>query len=358
MSLGLIEKWRRDEKFCRAQDREMKCKDFWYLQKNYDNLINEVKSFKKISLITGEYRAGEYRVCIIKDKKIDYKTIYFLNTHDLSTEFTNSHSFERYMVRKIRIDDLDMLEQIDYFELQIGGTRMDRIYPDIFPKLRKLYNIKDKYILPFFLMIKGVQIFAYHEIRIHIKLKNDKSVHVAPRLSIELGTMNKMTYLRYRSDRSFLYKGKRQQKYPTQTYLFKVKMYQIEKETHDDISKNHEMFTNHDNSGRLFLYHPTYYLMCNKSIKDVELIINKKYIVSLSQEDGIFKLTPTCNIQYILESREYLQYGINFSLVDVVCIRYNYVNEKDKKSNAKDTFYTISRDTLRMMSGMAGCAWS
>lgn len=371
MSLETIKKWKSERKFYGIQEDAMIKDDDRLSFETYNYMISKVKHYRKINLIPDKIRSYKHddtkyqNVDLTKMKKTNSDTILYINSNDIDEEYCYSTSnasfnytyltFERFVVRNFRIDDLNLLNNVERIVLQIGGCRIDCIYPEIFPQLRQLYGIKDKHILPFHFFTKGIKILKYHEIKLIFNLKKYCSGHFNPNVSIELGELDVTTYSMVCNYTTYNLGSNQQVNNGMETLLFQVC-------TNATFMNKRINKSDYDNEAHLYLYNLTYYIICNKQIRDVVLVIkidDKDIILELPQENNIIKLAPSNNVNDLIKSGEYLEYGLNMSCINHCLIRYNYVNEKDKNSKKEeDRFYGINHQQIRIMSGMAGLVWA
>jgi hypothetical protein len=80
------------------------------------------------------------------------------------------------------------------------------------------------------------------------------------------------------------------------------------------IQRKFDSPSSHDAAYQLNFYHNVYYLICNRQIKDIELLIqhsdHTETIIQLTQTNGLIKLTPSDNVKDIFRNKKYLNYGI------------------------------------------------
>jgi len=319
----------------------------------------------------------------------------YLNTDTIDKQYTtDSFCHEKYVIKNFRINNIDLFNKIDSIDLEIGGSQIERIYPEIFPNLRSLYGIDDKYIIPFSFMNTGINLLVYHGIRITIVFKKDYGLRYSDlSLSVDLGELEHSAYLKHSIGASGWQTNQNQQtwmqnaffqtqkeihdssyitKYKTVEDKIKMKPYielmkgtdysSLDPSTFTELRAIQRKFnspSNHDAAHRLNFNRNVFYLICNRQIKDIELLIqhtdHTETIIQLTQTNGLIKLTPSNNVKDILKNKEYLNYGINLSRVNCTCLRFNYVNKKDK--DKKDMIYAVSQQTVRIMSGLAGLAF-
>ena len=106
------------------------------------------------------------------------------NNHRILLTFSEAFNFKvGEIIKKISIEDVSAIQSI---ELQMGGTQVDKIYPETFSVLRELHNFENDEI-PFHLCKTGIHCTSYHEIRMIIYLNMETEIDV----SVDVYTNNK-----------------------------------------------------------------------------------------------------------------------------------------------------------------------
>lgn len=128
---------------------------------NWKNkIINDLDQHNFISNLQLNY---EETKIMNKHRKIDDVTLYYNMNHQKN---------EEKIIKDIKIEYFDdILEDIEYIQLSYGMCMVDKIYPHFFEILRKIYNIHNTTIIPFYILIYGLPILPCDDTSLLIKFK-------------------------------------------------------------------------------------------------------------------------------------------------------------------------------------------
>lgn len=235
------------------------------------------------------------------DEKYGYN-FYLLNENTKQNEF---------IYRNLRFENEEDINKIEYIELQIAGTRHDRIYMDFYHNLQKLYEMNT---IPLYYFKFGLISLLYHDIQLQIKFKNESDNYV------------KILVDKYkncnRTDKSYEFMI-----YQNQAVYF------------------------YDDKKKLNLNHPCYLLIANKKLKNIKLKLQKDKESELEE----FKLEQdNNNIIYLTNNKDlnHFSRSFNFSRIDYSYLHYECDDEEGLRITA------INSHVSRSMSGMCGLAFS
>lgn len=235
------------------------------------------------------------------EKKYGY-SFYLLNESTKENEF---------IYRNLRFENEEDINKIEYIELQIAGSRHDRIYMDFYHNLQKLYEMNT---IPLYYFKFGLISLLYHEIQLQIKFKNESDNYV------------KILVDKYkncnRTNKSYEFMI-----YQNQDVLF------------------------YDDKKKFFLNHPCYLLIANKKLKNIKLKLQKDKESELEE----FKLEQDANnIIYLTNNKDlnHFSRSFSFSKIDYSYLHYECDDEEGLRITA------INSHVSRMMSGMCGLAFS
>ena len=88
--------------------------------------------------------------------------------------FPTNHDSD--VIKNVQLPEGLPVEYIKHIELELGGSRIDVIYPSIFGALRRIYGMSDTE-LPFYLFKNGIPVVEYHTIQIRIFMKESVEIN-------------------------------------------------------------------------------------------------------------------------------------------------------------------------------------
>lgn len=242
-------------------------------------------------------------------------------THKMNRAVENSP----YMIFKnLRFKNENDANKIKSIEYVIGGTRTDKIYSEIFPQLRKIYNINDDKVIPFHLFIDGMCGLYFHEITINVTLEDNIFEH---NITIQYDVHKNLNY----NQNIFT---KPELKIPT--YICECQI------------GTTQLYPNHNNVQGILLYfnQPTYYMITDNVHKEYKLINHNDDEITLNKdENNIIHLTPSTDIS------DLTRYGINFSRYSDTLFTFK------SPKNEKIKLYSIHWNSLSVVDGCANLSY-
>jgi hypothetical protein len=220
-----------------------------------------------------------------------------------------------FFFTNLRFKNIKDLENVEYIEFVTDGGMMDRIYPCFFKQLQLFYKMDT---IPFHLFKHGYIYAFYHRANIIIKLKDEKYKDIP--LMVD----------KYRN------------------YAFKsgMSLEFVMYQTQNIIVREDEI-----GSTKLNFNHTVYFLMANRKLKNIKLIIGNteddtEEFSLIQDENGVIKLINK------FDYKDIVTYCINFSQLDVQRLEY----ECDDSEGL--IIGCVNSHIFRKMSGMIGLAYS
>jgi hypothetical protein len=292
---------------------------------NFENLnlsesyLNEIKDIKN-----KYYGVEDDYIKYYNTDEIHHSDAKFFNTDDVKfIEKRQLTSIENLKVIdfKIKLNEYEFFKNVQIntnniisIDLKVGGQLLDRIYPEIFNALRKIYNMDDN-ILPFYILKNGIFYLEYHSINISIKyntFNNEKLI---------------LTYDVYQNNN-----------------IVKLHLYE------NIIFNSAQMNLVNLSNQQCYFNHIIYYFLSNNDIEKINFNYNSKIItlllkkVDIIDNIRIYSLTNSNLITNIKES------GINFARIEHNSCKFifNNINKQPCK------IYAIAAQCYHRNSGMMG----
>ena len=239
------------------------------------------------------------------------------NKHSSLVSFILPH--DRNLYELIMYKNLQFkgnIDNIEWIELQVGGNRIDRINMVFYKTLQKFYKMDG---IPFYSFKYGHFMAFYHQTKILFKIRKPTKI------TLQLDKYNKQLI-----------------DYKMQQLLYM-----------NSLELNVKCAREKDNNICLYFNLPTYFLLCNHKLENIQLILSSDkehdgyyYEFDIHQYGQIIRLTPK------LDSDDISNYSFNFSSVQ------NFRLKFDSPNSDKIIISSINFNVLRHISGLSGLAFA
>lgn len=246
-----------------------------------------------------------------------YNKIELTNKHSSLVSFILPHErnlYDRIIYKNVQFKG--NIDNIEWIELQVGGQLIDRINMVFYKTLQKFYKMDG---IPFYSFKYGHFMAFYHQTKILFKVRKPTKI------TLQLDKYHKQ--------------------------FINLKMEQLL--YLNSLELNVKCAREKDNNIYLYFNLPTYFLLCNHKLENIQLILSSDkehdehyYEFDIHQYGQIIRLTPK------LDSDDISNYSFNFSRVQNIRLKF------DSPNSDKIIISSIHFNVLRHESGLTGLAFA
>jgi hypothetical protein len=307
-----------------------------YLINDYYALLNYAKEIKKTIFDKYYYDQNDKKTNKLNDEYINLtsKSIFLETIEKTENSQTNIVSINfptdtiyprKYIYKNLRFGDdvksdieSDIEKDIEKIEFVIGSKVINVVPLKFYKTLQKFYEMDG---IPLNIFKYGHISNLFHSAHVNIILKNTRKITLLADkyLNPDHNIVNPNTGI-------------------LSTYKpLKCHVYQASHIYHHEFNVKPI-----DNEIELFVYMPTYMLLCSHKLTKIKLILNDKKEFKLNQYGKIIRLTPK------IDSDNISNYAINFSRISSVKLKF------DSPYSNKIYITNLRANILMIQSGLSG----